>query len=50
MKIYYETPEAEIIDFAAREKLAWIDDSRPGTGGNEDIGPDVDGDATSRDF
>ena len=50
MKIYYEAPAAEIVDFSARENLAWISDSRSGAGGSDDIGPGAEGDAMSRDI
>ena len=50
MKIYYEPPVAEIVNFSSGEALAWISDSRSGTGGSDDIGPGAEGDAMSRDI
>ena len=43
MKTYYETPEAEIIDFAAREALAIVEK-------DEDLGEDPTIGFVSKDF
>ena len=44
MKNYYEKPEAEVIDFSAKEKIAYVADDR------ENVGPKPEGGVGSKDF
>ena len=44
MKTFYEAPAAEVIDFTARENLAYVPD------GSENIGPKPEGGVGSKDF
>ena len=44
MKTYYEKPEAEVIDFSAKEKIAYVSE------GKEEVGPKPEGSIGSKDF
>ena len=44
MKTYYEKPMAEVVDFSAMEKIAYVPDER------EDVGPKPEGGVGSKDF
>ena len=46
MRTYYEAPEAEVIDFTAREALAVVNEQ----GNEEPIGPQPEAGVGSRSF